>query len=173
MLTLNQLLTHSLGYGAILSIVMVGFILLTLYIDPMMWLDDAPEDLKQAVGPMSPATHRRRTLLAIPLFAFIIGLLAHSLVRLAQLSGGALTFGEVWLSTFLIVQIFNVVDLVLVDWLLLCKLQPSFAMPAGAAGLPGTRDYGFHFRGFLKGLVGSAIVCLPIAALAVGVQVIW
>lgn len=170
MLTFNQLLAHSLLYGAILSVGMVGFIVATLVLNPEIWLDDAPADVKQAVGPLSPAAKRTRRKLAIPVFAAVIGLLVYALLRLAQLGGGALTFADAFLSTFLIVQVFNLVDLVLIDWLLICAWQPKFVVVPQAAGLAGMRDYGFHFRGFLKGLAGSAIASLLIAALASGAQ---
>ena len=43
--TFTQLLAHSLAYGAILSVFMIGFIVLTLVSKPDLWLDDAPADV--------------------------------------------------------------------------------------------------------------------------------
>jgi hypothetical protein len=45
-------------------------------------------------------------------------------------------------------------------------------MVPGTEELKGYSDYSFHFRAFLKGLVGSLIASLVIAALAVTINVI-
>ena len=172
MLPLSSLLQHSLIYGAILSVFMSAIILGSLYLNPEIWLDDAPRDLRERVGPMSERAKRQRRLLGIPTFVFVIGLLIHSIVRLFQIGGGALSFEAVFLSTFMIVQVFNLVDLLIIDWLIVATIRPRFVIVRGTEDLKGYSDYGFHFRAFLKGLVGSLIASLLIAALAVAVAVI-
>jgi hypothetical protein len=151
-----------------MSILILG----SLYFNPEIWLDDAPLDIRQRVGPISERAKRQRRLLGIPTFVFVIGLLIHSIVRLSQANAGILTFEAVFLSTFLIVQVFNVVDLLIIDWLIVATIRPTFIMVPGTEDLKGYSDYGFHFQAFLKGLVGSLIASLVIAALAVTIDVI-
>ena len=43
-------------------------------------------------------------------------------------------------------MIFNLVDLILLDWLLFTYIQPRFVVLPGTEGLAGYRDYWFHFR---------------------------
>jgi len=63
---------------------------------------------------------------------------------------------------------FNVVDLLLLDWPLVAVV-PRFMVLAGTEGSAGYKDYGFHFRGFLVGvvliLVASGLMAAVVAAL--------
>src|SRR5687767_10221039 len=117
MLPFPVLIEHSLIYGSILSVVMTIIILTSLYLRPQIWLDDAPADLKAAVGPMSERDKRIRRFLGVPTMLFVGGLLIHAILRLASHTGGQVHFVDVAVSTFLIIQVFNLVDLLIIDWL--------------------------------------------------------
>ena len=56
------------------------------------------------------------------------------------------------------------VDLLIIDWLIVATIRPTFIMVPCTEELKGYSDYGFPFRAFLKGLVGSLIASLVIAA---------
>ena len=55
MLPISTILSHSLLYGAVLSALLSAFIVATLLFRPMIWINDAPPDLRAAAGPMSAA----------------------------------------------------------------------------------------------------------------------
>lgn len=168
MIALSLLLEHSLRYGVILSVVMSLVILISLYLRPQIWIDDAPADIRAAAGPISASDRRLRMSIGIPTLLFVVGLLAHALLRLAQRQGGALTFFDATFSTFLIIQTFNLVDLLIIDWLIVVALRPSFIFLPGTEHLPGYNDYRFHFHAFLKGVLGSLIASPLIAGIACG-----
>lgn len=173
MLPFNLLLEHSLLYGMVLSVVMSIVILVSLFLRPQIWLSDAPAHVQAAVGPLSPEDQRIKRLVGVPTMVFVIGLLIHAVVRLDQLTTGDAGFLEVALSTFLIIQVFNLVDLLLIDWLLLVRIRPRFVVVPGTEHL---RDYGgyrFHFEGFLKGIAGSLVASLLIAAVVQGLHLLW
>lgn len=60
--------------------------------------------------------------------------------------------------------LFNLYDLIVLDWLFFCTIQPRAMVLPGTAGMAGYGDYRFHFTGFLKGLgftlVGSLVIAL-------------
>ena len=66
--------------------------------------------------------------------------------------------------------VFNTFDLILLDRLLFCTVQPKLMVLPGTEGMPGYRDYRFHFIGFLKGLIFCVVGGLVIALLWVVVQ---
>ena len=167
MLPLNILLQHSLFYGAILSLFLTALVIISLIRWPMIWVGDLPEDVKAVVPPMSARDKRIRLAVAGVMFAGIAAALIASLVGLWQLSGGSPSFTEVAISVFVIAMTFNLVDLLLIDWLLVVKIRPSFVMVPGTEHMAGYDDYGFHFRGFLKGTVGIFLFSLIVAALVV------
>jgi hypothetical protein len=174
MLPFQTILELGLFYGAILSVVMTAFILATLAWRPMILLGDAPAEVQAALGPMSPADERFKRAGGAGILLFIVALLAMALAHLARLGGGAPAFADAALLVFVILMTFNLVDLVLIDWLLLVIWRPRFMLLPGAdrlpAGLDATGGYAHHFRGFLKGTAGSAVAAIVFAAAAVAVS---
>ncbi|RIK15001.1 MAG: hypothetical protein DCC51_15195, partial [Anaerolineae bacterium] len=60
MIPLDLLLQHSLFYGVVLSVAMTALILVTLYGWPMIWVGDAPPEVRAAAPPMSDADRRAK-----------------------------------------------------------------------------------------------------------------
>jgi cation transport ATPase len=76
------------------------------------------------------------------------------------------SFTALWQHAFVVVLVFNLVDLLLVDWLVLCTFTPrAFVLP-GTEGMAGYKNYWRHFRGFLIGMVVSAVLATIAAAIA-------
>jgi hypothetical protein len=57
----------------------------------------------------------------------------------------------------------NIFDLIVMDWLIFCTWNPKFIVLPGSKGNKAHKDYKFHFIGFLKGSVISAIGSIAIA----------
>lgn len=79
---------------------------------------------------------------------------------------GLVSFVELWLRIFVLMFSFNLVDLVILDWMIFCWLTPSFMALPGTEGRPGYKNYRFHFIGFLKGTLIVLVASLVIAGLA-------
>lgn len=158
-------------FGLILSLFMSALILLTLWINPTIWAERAPEDIRQAVGPVDERTRRLKRVFVLITLLGLISIVLLSLFRLYSLQG-ELTFWSVFLNLFILVTVWNLVDLILIDWLLLCVIQPKFMIMPGTEGLKGYSDFSYHFRGFLKGLLGSVISCLLIAGITMLVVIL-
>ena len=159
------ILQHGLLYGLILSGVMTVLIFGSLRVNNELWLNDYPPDIQAKWGPMSPEARRLKLWVALPMFAVIIGVVVMQVARLVQRSG-EFNFWAVTLSLWLSLMLFNLFDLLVIDWFFLMKLRPSFAILPGTEGMAGYSDYGFHFRGFLKGSAGITLAAPILAALA-------
>ena len=66
--------------------------------------------------------------------------------------------------------VFNIYDLLILDWLFFCTIQPRAMVLPGTEGMPGYRDYRFHLVGFLKGLGFTVAAGVIVAAAWTGVQ---
>jgi hypothetical protein len=80
------------------------------------------------------------------------------------------TYGEAqflafWLNAAGVMWVFNIVDWLILDWLKFCTLTPRFVIIPGSEGMAEYKDYGFHFRGFIKGTPFSIIGGLIIAGI--------
>ncbi|MBN2051210.1 MAG: hypothetical protein JW760_12230 [Spirochaetales bacterium] len=64
---------------------------------------------------------------------------------------------------------FNLVDLLIIDWLVFCLLTPRFIRLPGTDGHPGYKNYGYHSKAFLKGCLFSTAASLLFAGIIRGV----
>jgi hypothetical protein len=92
-------------------------------------------------------------------FLILTGVLVLSSVRLAQIGSYSVYF-SVFFGTFVVLVVFNAVDVLILDWLVFVTLRPKIVVLPGTEGAEGYGDYGFHFRAFLKGLAGSSVASL-------------
>lgn len=156
-------LSHSLIYGTLLSGVLTILVLGSLYINPEMWLRDAPRDVQEKHGPMSARAKRQRAWLMLAFAITIIGVVGVSTYQLSVIVGGPLTFLMIFAHLWIMFMLFNLVDLLLIDWLIVEIIRPAFIVESGLGQLMAKRNYWHHFQGFLKGSVGILVVSLLLA----------
>jgi hypothetical protein len=163
-----RLIELSLPYGLLLSLLMGLTFVALAYINPQIWLKDYPPDIQARFGPPSERAQRQRKVAGFPVLIFILGTIGLAIGRLAQVKGGPLVFGDVFLSTFIILLVFNLLDLLILDWLFFVTLRPGIIVLPGTEGASGYTDFAFHFQAFLKGVAGSVLA----AAIAAGVALL-
>jgi len=152
-------------YGIVFSLLFSALLLVMIKINPEGMLDGLPPDIQARYGPVSEKTQRQRKPLALLFFLILIGVPLLSVRRYDQMTGGVPTFIELFTIIFTIFIVFNIVDLIILDWLVICTITPKFMVLPGTEGMAGYKDYGFHFRGFLKGIV----ICLVSALIFAGI----
>ena len=85
-------------------------------------------------------------------------------------AGLSLSFATAFLSACAAVFTFNLLDLLVLDWLVFVTWRPRYIVLSGTEGPTGYGDYAFHFRGFLKGLVFCLAAGLLTALATLGVS---
>ena len=139
--SLRRILIDGTVMCALLTVVIYG----SIYIDPLMWISDYPPDIKAAVG--STGTPAGLTVIAATLSAVILfGMILWSNKRLRRENGGELPFLQAFAHCALLLFFFAVWDLLIFDWLIFVTIQPGFVVIPGTEGLPGYKDYWFHFK---------------------------
>ncbi len=169
MIDWQPLFYYALIYGIGLSLALTTIMAVSGMIAPDMWVSKYPPDIQQRYGPMSVRAARLRPYVAVLVFAaaLLVPLLGLFALRL---EAGEVTFKLAFAYSSVTLLVFNTFDLVILDWLLFCTVQPRLMVLPGTQGMAGYRDYRFHFIGFLKGLIFCAAGGLVIALLWVVVQ---
>jgi hypothetical protein len=150
------LFSDALIYGLVLSVVLTILTVISGAIALDMFVDDYPPDIKQRYGPMSPRAARLRPFIAALLFITVLLVPIIGLFVL-QAKVPSVPFLPAFVFSGIVVLVFNVFDLIILDWLFFCTIQPRSMVLPGTEGMAGYRDYRFHFIGFLKGLGFSAV----------------
>ena len=163
------LVNSALVNGVWLSLALVVTMVLSARLAADMWVGDYPPDIRDKFGPMSARAARLRPFVAVVFFLIV---LAVPLLGLAALRSGGMqvTFLPALVFGAIALLVFNVFDLLILDWLLFCTIQPRMMVLPGTEGMAGYRDYRLHFIGFLKGLGFCAVVGLVVAGAWLGVQ---
>ena len=151
-----------LVYGIPLSLVLSALLLAMIRANPRLMLQDYPKDIPAAVPPKT-LTEQRQT----RYWGAVLLLLALAFPVAAALSTKATRHGflGIFLSASGVPFLFNVVDWLILDWLIFCTFTPPFAVLPGTEGMAGYKNYAMHFRGFLIGTVFSATVGALIAVM--------
>lgn len=162
-MTLWPIISHSILYGVILSGVLFTLVLLLVKINPEIMLNDYPPDIQAKYGPMSEKSKRQRIPFAIVLIVVWFGIVTLSFRGVGTDLQGDIPFFTAFIHLFVMFSVFNLLDWLVLDWLIVVTLRPSFMILPGTEGMAGYADYGFHFRGFLIGMVITLVASILVA----------
>jgi hypothetical protein len=170
---IDILLGHSLWFGLILSLVLGILIWGSIYINPEIWLNDYPPDIRAKYGPASEKAKKQKKILVAIFFPTFLAVLFVSMFQIPGVTGNRLAFLPVFLNLFVILMVLNLIDLLIFDWLIGIVIRPRFMILPGTEGMAGYQDYGFHLRGFLIGIPGFGILSLVLAGIVMAVASIF
>ena len=156
------ILATILIYEVSTSLVLSALILAMLWHNPRLLLQDYPKDVRAVVPTKTPAEKR---LSAYWTGLFLLLLIAFSIAAALSAKAAHPGFLDVFLSAFGVSFLFNLVDWLILDWLIICTITPAFVVIPGTEGMAGYKNYTLHFRGFLIGMVISVVLGVPITAL--------
>ncbi|MCB0034281.1 MAG: hypothetical protein KDE51_09690 [Anaerolineales bacterium] len=158
--------TVSLTTGFIVSAVLTVLILVSLANNPRIWIQDAPQEMQAVMTPLTAQEKRVRILWAIPIFAVAL-IPPFAALAWYQAAQQPLGYWQGVLFLWLVMMTFNVIDLLLIDWLIVVWWHPSWTMLPEVEHLNHLNNYAFHFKAFLKGTVGITLFAL------IGGLVVW
>ena len=119
---------HALLSGGALSAVLSVLLVGTLWINPEILLHDYPPDIREKYGPISDRSKKQRLAAVILIGVVALGLVVASFSAVRVNGGGAIPFPTSFIHLFVMFSVFNVVDLVVLDWPLVAFL-PGFVVP--------------------------------------------
>ena len=163
----SLLLNHVLIDGAIGSLIVGGVLIAITLINPRILIDDFPKEVQARIPPLTNQEKRLRTISTVLFLGSMVVVFLVSDQRLKTDNGGSLPFVVAYVSTYLLFLFFNLFDLIVIDYLIICVWKPKFTIVPGSEGLEHLyQNFAYHFKAFLKGLVIGLVMSLPIAALA-------
>lgn len=159
-------LADSLVTGLVLCVPFTVFVVTTFRQMPRVWLHSLPPDIVRAAGPKTAREVRVTRYVMLPIFVVILpGLSGVSAIWLAHRSGLDPSFGAAVLHLYVVWTVVHAWDFLVIDGLYTAWIDPAQPPTPGTEGAKGWKDYGFHFRSFLKAVLMSATMVVPLAAL--------
>ncbi|MEM9386687.1 MAG: hypothetical protein AAGA68_16630 [Pseudomonadota bacterium] len=157
------MIREAVVFGLLNSALISVLILLSFKHEPRLWLHHFPEQMQALVPAKTAAEKRLERRWGVPIIGCMIVLpLAVAMWR-HQTHG--FTYLDAYLFLWIATQTFNLMDLLVLDWLVTVRWSPPWMQLQGAESMKRYDNYWFHFVGFLKGLligsVGAAVIALP------------
>lgn len=127
---------------------------------PFSIAHDYPEDIVAAANLPLPDKKHKIMGIAYSVLSFIFVMVMAIVFVLISYDLHSLTFTVAYLHFFIMSMTWNLVDLIIIDWLMICTLHSKMFILANTENCAGNKDYMFHFKGFLKGIIAMAIMSL-------------
>ncbi len=159
-------LIAALTSGVLMSTLLTILILASLARNPRALIINGPKIMRETLAPLTE-TEMRELNLGRVLIVLIILLMPLAIGIWYERAYQQLSYGEAFLFLWIIWMIYNMVDLVIIDWFVLLWWQPSWSVIPNARPYSEYTDYVHHFRGFLKGTVMVAVFALVYALILV------
>jgi hypothetical protein len=153
-------MTRILRDGATLSVLASIFLLVLLRLNPRLFLQHYPREIREIVPPKSQREQRLSIVLGL-----LIGTAGVPVLLWRTATVGGPSFWERFAYAFGVLFVFNVVDLLILDWLIVCWFSPRWVVLPGTKNVAIAHPYLHHFKEFLIGTVGLVTAGLAIAAL--------
>jgi hypothetical protein len=131
--------------------------------NPRYMMQDYPPQITAHIPPQTKGEKKASFLYGFP-FLFILALFPLVYGFLGKFSGQQ-SFFQIALQIFTLIFSFNLVDLIILDWLVFCTITPGFMVLPGTEEHPGYKNYRFHFIAFLKGTLLSVAAAAFFAGL--------
>jgi hypothetical protein len=168
----SVIINHGLVTGVIFSALMTVLIVISLMINKEIWINDYPKDVQAVYGPISEKGKRQRIVFTILVLAAFIGSIVVSNIQLASALGTDPGFWTVFANTVIMFVVFNLVDVVIIDWLLLIVLWPGLGILPGTENMTASyQDVKMHLTNAVKGFVLAPLFGLLTAGIAM--LVMW
>ena len=154
-----------LVHGFLFALVANGYLLLLmLTVSPRIWgYSDYPEMVRAKVPPQTRREKLAGAILGIPWILFILGYPVFSTYALKSSLGGEIPLLMAFLNPLVLLQLLNLGDVLILDWLLVSKITPAFVIIPGSTAAD-YKDMSHHFRGHIWATLAIGLLSLIIGA---------
>jgi hypothetical protein len=163
---------YGLVAGLVLSLALTAVVSVGQVFSRDFMVHDYPPAIRARYGPKSTRGRRTVAVVGVLLYAVIVGVLSVLMVWLRSSLGDGFGFVTAWISSITALFVFNLYDLIVLDWLVFVLWRPRLIVLPGTEGMSEYGDFGFHLRGFLTGLVFCLVGSVLTAGITVGLEVI-
>ena len=167
-----SLISNIILHGFIFAIILTAYLLFVMVkLGPRIWgFSDYPKEITKKVPPQTKSEKKKGYLLSIPFFLFSLSFPIVSTLILRNQFGGEIDFLTAFLNIFGILMFFNVVDLVILDWIIVGTITPKFVIIPGTEDMKDKEYKDFritHAKGHIWGTLLIAVLSLLLALIII------
>jgi len=157
----STVLLISVLYSLILFAAFSGLLVVGGLISNDAMLHDYPPAIQERHGPKTPRGARTTMGLSIVTVLLLIGASIAGVAVLRDQLGGDIGFWPAFVFGTVAFFVFNLLDLLVLDWWLFCRVQPRFLVPESTRGMAEYRDFSFHWKVLIPKPVPWPLLLIP------------
>lgn len=155
-------------HGGTVALLASALVLGALRFNPRLFLKHFPDRVRSTQRPLSDREKVVGYGFAVALFVVLVGGPVASTFVIASGKGVPHDPLSLWAHAALVSMVFNVVDWLVIDEVLLGLGKPRWALPAGVSMSDVEPfEHGRHFFDFIKGTIGCVLVGVLASGLAI------
>ena len=160
-MVLRQMLVHGFGFALVAN----GYLfVMMIATSPRIWgYSDFPKVVRAKVPPQTKREKLAAAILGVPWILFILGFPVFSTYALKSSLGGEIPFVYAFLNPLVLLQLLNLGDLLILDWLIISKITPGFVIIPGSIAAD-YKDMSHHFKGHVWATGAMTLLSLVIGA---------
>jgi len=161
-----MVVAHLITHGLFFTFIVNGYLLLVMILtSPRVWgYADYPEVIKNKVPPQTRREKLLATVIGLPWFVFVLGFPIFSTYALKSKLGDEIPFLTAFLNVFVLSLLATLGDLIILDWLIVSKITPKFAIIPGSEKAD-YKDFSHHYKAHAKATIGLILICFIIAGI--------
>ena len=155
---------YVLTQGLFYNIIVIGYLVtIMISLSPRIWgYSDYSNEIKAKVPPQTSQEKMWSVLIGAPWTIFVVGFPIFSTYLLKVKLGGEISYWNLFLNVFVMTFVFNLFDLIVLDWLIISRITPKFVI------IPGTevadyKDFSHHYKAQGIAAVVILVLCFIIA----------
>lgn len=162
-----MVMSHVLKHGLFFAAVGTGYIfLLMISTSPRIWgYSDYPQAVKNKVPAQTKKEKLSAAVVGLPWFIFVLGFPVWSTYALKSKLGGEIPFWTAFLNLIVMFLLFTIGDLVILDWLIISRITPTFVIIPGSEAAD-YKNFSHHYRAHAKAAVIIVFIVLALAGVA-------
>jgi hypothetical protein len=141
--------------------------------NPRIYLQNYPKEIQNAAIPKNEKEKRNTRILRLFFIIIFIGFPVITTSLYSIQNNESISFLYYILHFVIILQLANLNDLLVLDWLILCKITPKFIVIPGTNKNPGYKNYRFYFLGFIKGIFIAGLFSVLLALICFSLDTIF
>jgi hypothetical protein len=158
-MVLRQMVVQGLGFALLAN----GYLLLVmLAASPRIWgYRDYPEAVRGKIPPQTEREKLAAAILGVPWLLFVLGYPVYSTYAMKASLGGEIPLLVAFLNPLVLLQLLNLGDLLILDWIIVSKITPAFVIIPGST-VADCKDMSHHFRQHVWATLAMVLLSLII-----------
>jgi hypothetical protein len=160
-MVLRLMIMHGLAFALVAN---VYLLLMMVTMSPRIWgYVDYPEAVRAKVSPQTKQEKVAGAIVGLPWILFVLSFPVFSTFALRTALGGEIPFLVAFLNPLVLLQLFNLSEVLILDWLIISRITPSFVIIPGSTA-EDYKDMSHHYRAHARASAVMVLLSLVIGA---------